>query len=172
MSHPTANAPDPGLPRHFRNCLGAFATGVTVVATRAQDGRAVGLTVNSFNSLSLEPPLVLWSLRTSSTVAAVFREATNFSVSVLAVGQLGLARHFALSAPERFAGVAHHEGLGGCPLVDAAIAWFECSTVSVQELGDHLLFVGRVLRCARVPGMPLVFHQGDFGQTTALDADA
>ncbi len=169
MTHPTKNAPDPGLPLHFRSCLGAFATGVTVVAMRAPDGRAVGLTVNSFNSLSLDPPLVLWSLRSGSSVAAVFRETTNFSVSVLAAGQLGLARHFAFSAPDRFAGVAHHEGLGGCPLVDAAIAWFECETVSVQELGDHLLFVGRVLRCARVPGSPLVFHQGDFGQTTALD---
>ena len=172
MSHPTKNAPDPGLQRHFRSCLGAFATGVTIVATRAPDGSAAGLTVNSFNSLSLDPPLVLWSLRSASGNAALFREATNFSVSVLAVGQLALARHFALSAPDRFAGVAHHEGLGGCPLVDAAIAWFECETVSVQELGDHLLFVGRVLRCARVPGVPLVFHQGDFGQTSALDVDS
>jgi flavin reductase (DIM6/NTAB) family NADH-FMN oxidoreductase RutF len=172
VSHPTRNAPDPGLPLHFRSCLGAFATGVTIVATRAADGSVAGLTVNSFNSLSLDPPLVLWSLRSASGNAALFREATNFSVSVLAAGQLGLARHFALSAPERFAGVAHHEGLGGCPLVDAAIAWFECETVSVQELGDHLLFIGRVLRCARVPGVPLVFHHGDFGQTTALDADS
>jgi len=172
VTHPTENAPDPGLQLHFRSCLGAFATGVTIVATRAPEGDAVGLTVNSFNSLSLDPPLVLWSLRRVARNANLFRAAGHFSVSVLAVGQLALARHFAVSAPDRFAGVAHHEGLGGCPLVDAAIAWFECETVSVQELGDHLLFVGRVLRCARVPGLPLVFHQGDFGRTIALDPEA
>ena len=169
MTHPTENAPDPGVHLHFRSCLGVFATGVTIVATRAPDGSPVGLTVNSFNSLSLDPPLVLWSLRREARNLEAFVRATHFSVSVLAAGQLELARRFAVSAPDRFEGVTHHEGLGGCPLIDSAIAWFECETEARQEFGDHLLFVGRVRRCARVPGVPLLFSQGDFGQASALD---
>ncbi len=169
MTHPTDRAPDPRDPLHFRSCLSTFATGVTIVATRAPDGTPVGLTVNSFNSLSLDPPLVLWSLRSVARHLDAFLRASHFSVSVLAAGQLELARRFARSSSEPFAEVILHDGLGGAPLVDGAIAWFECETVTRQEFGDHLLFVGQVRRCARVPGMPLVFHQGDFGQAAALD---
>lgn len=158
--HPTAGAALPADAAHFRRCLGMFATGVTVVTTRSGDGGFVGLTANSFSSLSLSPPLVLWSLNRGSRSLADFRAASHFAVSVLSAGQADLARRFASPQINRFAGIAVHAGMGGAPLVDGAIAWFECETRSHHEYGDHRLFIGEVKRCAWVPGEPLVFAQG------------
>lgn len=158
--HPTAGAVLPADAAHFRRCLGMFATGVTIVTARAADGGFVGLTANSFNSLSLSPPLVLWSLNRGSRSLPDFRTASHFAVSVLGSGQADLARRFASPEINRFAGVAVHSGLGGAPLLDGAIAWFECETRSHHEHGDHRLFIGEVKRCAWVPGEALVFTQG------------
>jgi flavin reductase (DIM6/NTAB) family NADH-FMN oxidoreductase RutF len=161
--HPTEGSASSHDPRHLRDCLGMFATGVTIVTTQAADGGFIGLTANSFNSLSLDPPLVLWSLGVRAGSRDTFLSATHFAVNVLSTRQLPLAMRFARAGTNRFAGVSVHAGLGGAPLIDGALAWFECETRTHYRHGDHLLFIGEVKRCARAQGSGLVFQQGGFG---------
>jgi flavin reductase (DIM6/NTAB) family NADH-FMN oxidoreductase RutF len=139
-----------------------FATGVTIVTTRTADGGFAGLTVNSFNSVSLDPPLVLWSLGRRATSMGDFLAAPTFAVNVLAAEQLELALRFSRSGGNRFEGLSLHDGLGGAPLIAGAIAWFECETRTHYIHGDHVLFIGEVKRCARASGRPLVFEGGGF----------
>lgn len=160
--HSLPDSPVASDPRHFRNCLGSFATGVTVVTTRRDDGRYVGLTVSSFNALSLDPALVLWSLGLRSRSRPAFEAARNFSISVLAADQAELALRFSGSAADRFAGVKLVESQDGAPLIDGALAWFECASHAQHCHGDHILFIGEVLRCGHSQGAPLVFQQGRF----------
>jgi flavin reductase (DIM6/NTAB) family NADH-FMN oxidoreductase RutF len=166
--HPTAGAPPVTDTRHFRDCLGVFATGVTIVTTRAPDGGFIGLTANSFNALSLDPALVLWSLGRGSASLDAFISAEHFAVSVLATDQMDLARRFAKPFPDRFAGVGVHRGLGGAPLIEGALAWFECHTRVHYEQGDHVLFIGEVKHCARIHGSPLLFRQGEYASSLSL----
>lgn len=166
--HPTHRAIPPSDPAHMRQCLSRFATGVTIVATRGSDGRFVGLTANSFNSLSLDPPLILWSLAASASSLEVFKGQRFFSVSVLSVEQVDIARRFASRQPDRFHGVAIHEGLDGIPLIDGALAWFECERRTQVAHGDHWLFVGEVKRCAAAAGSPLIFRHGEFAFADSL----
>jgi flavin reductase (DIM6/NTAB) family NADH-FMN oxidoreductase RutF len=161
--HPTEGAPAAADARHVRDCLGMFATGVTIITTRAADGGFIGLTANSFNSLSLDPPLVLWSLGLKAGSLPVFMNASHFAVSVLGVEQRELAMRFSRPGTNRFAGVRVHAGHGGAPLIDGALAWFECETRTHYRHGDHILFIGEVLRCARAQGDALMFQQGHFG---------
>ena len=169
--HPTARAPSPAFARHLRDCLGMFATGVTIVTTGTADGGFAGLTVNSFNSVSLDPPLVLWSLGRRATSVGDFLAARTFAVNVLAAEQLELALRFSRSGGNRFEGLSLHEGLGGAPLIAGAIAWFECETRTHQIHGDHVLFIGEVKRCARASGRPLVFEGGGFAVAHPLPAE-
>lgn len=162
MAHPTRRSLPPTDSAHFRDCLSRFATGVTIVATRDGDGRHVGLTVNSFNSLSLDPPLILWSLGARASALEIFKGRRYFSVSVLAVDQVDTALRFASRVPDRFAGVGIHEGIEGIPLIDGALAWFECERLTQLRHGDHWLFIGEVKRCAMDEGSPLVFRHGEF----------
>ena len=140
-----------------------FATGVTVVTARDANGQLVGLTANSFNSVSLDPPLVLWSLSRRSAALAVFRAGTHYAINVLAADQLALAERFAARVPERWAGVAWRPGVAGAPLIEGAVAHFECFNRSRHDEGDHLLFIGQVEHCDHRPGAsPLLFHGGQF----------
>ncbi|MGE0800814.1 MAG: flavin reductase [Lautropia sp.] len=166
--HPIAYALSPSDPAHLRQCLGRFATGVTIIATRDADGRRIGLTANSFNALSLDPPLILWSLSARAASVAAFRAQRHFAISVLSVGQIALARRFASRVADRFAGVAVHDGVDGVPLIDGALAWFECERRSESLQGDHWLFIGEVRRCAAADGSPLVFRHGEFAAVGAL----
>ncbi len=170
--HPTHRAIAPSDPAHMRQCLSRFATGVTIIATRAPDGRFVGLTANSFNSLSLDPPLILWSLATKAQSLEVFKGQRFFSVSVLSVEQVDLARRFASRLPDRFDGVACHEGIDGIPLIDGALAWFECERRTQMLHGDHWLFIGEVKRCAAADGSPLIFRHGEFAIADSLQPQA
>lgn len=136
--------------RAFRDALGAFATGVTVVTAQGSDG-VVGITANSFSSLSLDPPLVLWSPARSSRRFALFTEAPAFSIHVLAAGQDGVARHFTRQ-PDLPEG-----GLG------PVVARFDCAHHALHNGGDHAIVVGRVLTVWHAGGAPLVFHAGRFG---------
>lgn len=150
-------------PAALRQVLGSYATGVAVVSTRAPDGRPVGLTINSFASLSLAPPLVLWSLVNHSPSLPVFAQAPHFAISVLAHDQQALARRFASAAvADKFDGVALHEAPEGVPVIADALATLVCACDSGTPAGDHLLFVGRVLRMHRGEGAPLVFQGGRF----------
>ena len=154
-----AAAPDS---RALRNALGQFATGITVVTTRAGNGSFVGLTVNSFSALSLEPPLILWSLRCSSPSLPVFEAADRFVVNVLAEAQVEVSRRFASPQADKFEGVPHAENAWGLPLLHGASAWFECRTVSRQIAGDHCLFIAEVERFTLSEAAPLLFHAGGY----------
>lgn len=154
--------------RALRNALGRFATGVTIITCVDAAGERVGLTANSFGALSLEPPLVLWSLRRASPNLAAFEAASHFAVNVLAESQVELSRRFAAPLPaeqpsERRFDEGHWSGgLGGAPVLAGCAAVFECERVAAHDGGDHRLFVGRVLRLADIAVAPLVFQGGHY----------
>jgi flavin reductase (DIM6/NTAB) family NADH-FMN oxidoreductase RutF len=148
--------------RHLRHALGRFATGVTVITTRTAEGRLEGLTANSFSAVSLDPPLVLWSLRRNASSLSSFANSGYFAVNVLAANQCDLSRHFATPSQDRFAGISHTVGLGGCPLLHETLASFECSTEHTVTGGDHIIFIGRVLRATYRDGEPLIFSAGKY----------
>lgn len=149
-------------PRHLRQALGRFATGVTVVTTRSPSGKLEGLTANSFSSVSLDPPLVLWSLQKRAPSLESFRSSGHFAVNVLGAHQHGHCQHFARPSVDKFRDVPHEIGFGGCPVLDDCIATFECATHSIVEGGDHLIFIGRVERAIYRDGDPLIFSAGSF----------
>lgn len=164
---------DPGPDaRALRSSLGAFPTGVCLVTTVGPDGKREGMTINSFSSVSLTPPLVLWSVREAARSADVFVTASHFTLSVLAVDQQELALHFARPAVDKFAGwEAHFEaGLGGCPRLSRALATFECRSYSCHSEGDHFILVGRVERLMHQDLPPLVFHRGRMGSMAEMAA--
>jgi flavin reductase (DIM6/NTAB) family NADH-FMN oxidoreductase RutF len=148
--------------RDYRRALGQFATGVTVVTARASDGRRVGVTVNSFSSVSLDPPLILWSLSRQAPSFADFTNATHFAVNVLESGQHHLSRQFSTPLPDKFAGVKCAEGAGGVPLLHGVIAQFVCRKVRQYDGGDHVVLVGEVEQYNYNEGEPLVFHSGRY----------
>lgn len=154
--------------RQFRDALAQFATGVTVICARTGDGRYVGFTANSFNSVSLDPPLVLWSLARRSASLAAFEAVDRYSVNVLSATQVDLARRFSRPHADRFASVEFRMGWADAPLIHGCVAWFECRHHSRQRTGDHVVFVGEVVTCERTTGRGLVFHHGHFGTTVAL----
>jgi flavin reductase (DIM6/NTAB) family NADH-FMN oxidoreductase RutF len=159
------NAVHTGISAHdFRAALGLFATGVTIVTTRAPDGAPVGLTVNSFNSVSRAPPLVLWSLGLQAGSRPVFEASPHYAIHVLAAPQRDLAQKFASRVAQRFDGVAWQPGLGGVPLIEGCAAVFECRSLRHHTEGDHLLLIGEVQRCSAAPAgtAPLIFHGGRF----------
>ena len=147
----------------FRAALGMFATGVTVVTARTAAGELVGLTANSFNSVSLDPPLVLWSLSQRSLSLDAFRTGSHYAINVLAADQHELALRFATPLTDRWDGVAWTPGVAGAPLITGAMAHFECFNKSRYEEGDHVIFVGQVEQVAHRPeATPLLFHGGRF----------
>jgi flavin reductase (DIM6/NTAB) family NADH-FMN oxidoreductase RutF len=152
--------------RDFRRALGQFATGVTVVTARTPDGRKVGVTVNSFASVSLDPPLVLWSLSRQAPSFAEFTHATHFAVNVLAGNQHHLSRQFSTPLPDKFSGVEFAEGLGGVPLLSGVNAHFICRNVRQYDGGDHVIFLGEVEDYKYADGEPLVFHSGRYRLAT------
>ena len=151
--------------RGFRAALGQFATGVTVVTTRSPNGERIGLTANSFNSASLDPPMVLWSLKNDSTNFDVFAEASHFAVNVLAADQVEVSQRFSRFVEDRFAGLECTDGIGGVPVIDGCAANFQCRNVHRYSGGDHAIFVGEVLDFDVHERTPLVFHRGDYTVT-------
>ena len=153
-------------PQALRAALGRFATGVTIVTCIDSQAQRVGLTANSFSALSLDPPLVLWSLRRASPSLAAFRDASHFAVNVLAADQHHLSRQFSTPAPDKFAGVPATEGPGGVPLLDGVIARFTCRHLRNHDGGDHVIFIGEVERFEEFEAEPLVFHSGFYRVAT------
>jgi len=149
-------------PDELRRALGRFATGVTIVTCRDAGGAPVGLTANSFNALSLDPPLVLWSLRESSSTIAAFTEASHFAVNVLAADQVELSRRFARPSSAKFDDGDWSDGQGGAPLLAGCVAVFECRRRSHHPAGDHVLFIGEVERLGGCAATPLVYHAGHY----------
>jgi 3-hydroxy-9,10-secoandrosta-1,3,5(10)-triene-9,17-dione monooxygenase reductase component len=155
----------------FRKALGAFATGVTIITTRAADGSPLGLTVNSFNSVSLNPPLVLWSMANTAMSLPTFRAAQNWAVHVLAADQDELSGRFARRGEDKFSGLDTEMGIGSVPLLRGCTARFQCRTAFQYEGGDHVIFVGEVLSFDRSETAPLVFHSGRYAHATPRDAN-
>lgn len=149
--------------RLFRNALGAFATGVTVVTARATDGSDVGVTANSFNSVSLDPPMILWSIGKTSTSLAAFMTAERFAVHVLAMEQESLSGRFAKTGSDKFAGLEIERGHDGVPLLRGCAARFQCRTAYRHEAGDHIIIVGEVDDFDHDGHAPLAFHSGRYG---------
>jgi flavin reductase (DIM6/NTAB) family NADH-FMN oxidoreductase RutF len=137
-------------------------TGITVITTRTPDGTLAGITVNSFNSVSLDPPLVLWSLGLNATAFDAFRHCERFLVNVLSAGQLDLAQRFATRGKDKFAATQWRPTEIGLPRLDGCVAWFECASRSQYEEGDHVILVGRVESFETAPGVPLIFHDGRY----------
>jgi flavin reductase (DIM6/NTAB) family NADH-FMN oxidoreductase RutF len=147
----------------FRQALGMFATGVTIVTARTAQGELIGLTANSFNSVSLSPPLVLWSLARTAGSMAALAAGSHYAINILAADQQDLARQFSARGADRYHDVAFDMGSQGAPLLHGAVASFECFNRSRYEEGDHVIFVGEVEHCSHRPGAsPLLFHGGQF----------
>lgn len=156
------NQIDVGNPREIRNLLGQFATGVTVITTRGQDGRKVGMTANSFSSLSLDPPLILWSLAKTAPSLNDFCAAEYFAIHMLAQEHHHISGHFARGAEDKFAGIAYQQCPAGIPLLDDALATLLCRNVQQYEGGDHLIFIGQIEHYQQRNGEPLLFHAGQY----------
>lgn len=148
--------------RDLRTALGVFATGVAVVTARDAVGSLAGLTVNSFSSVSLDPPLVLFSQSLRSPSLALFRRASHFVINILAADQQVLSRHFARPSADKFAGVAYSASTCGAPIIDGAVAHFQCRREHEYDGGDHAIFIGRVERYACCDRPPLIFLRGDY----------
>jgi flavin reductase (DIM6/NTAB) family NADH-FMN oxidoreductase RutF len=146
----------------LRAAFGHFATGVTIITMLDSAGRRVGMTANSFSSLSLDPPLVLWSLARTSVNHPAFCATSHFAVHVLDSHQTDLARHFATKDIDRFGELATEVGLHGLPLLSEYHARFQCESAGCHGGGDHTIIVGRVLRFDERPGDPLLFYRGKF----------
>ncbi len=156
--------------RNFRDALGAFATGVTIVTATTPQGERLGVTANSFNSVSLDPPLVLVSLARNLRSFQAFEQATHFAVNLLTRRQQDLCMRFARPGEEKWAGLAAEQGVTGAPLIPGRLAHFECSTWARYDGGDHLILVGEVQGYAGpVEEEPLIYFRGSFpglqGQT-------
>ncbi|TDE35446.1 flavin oxidoreductase [Antarcticimicrobium sediminis] len=171
-------------PKAFRRALGNFATGVTIITACAPDGTKVGVTASSFNSLSMDPPLILWSSMKTARSCAVFEAATHFAVNILASDQMEMSNHFARQQEDKFAGVAHEDGLGGAPIFPNCAGRFQCEAYDRLDGGDHWIFVGRVIAFDDFGRSPLCFHRGSYamvfnhpdtypkaGQDISQDAD-
>lgn len=163
--------------RHLRDALGNFATGVTVVTTLDAQGASVGLTISSFSPVSLNPPLILWSLVNTASSREAFLQHPRFAINVLAADQHALALQFASRSPDRFNGVAVELSASGLPLLTGALAWFECKRFAEHLAGDHTIFIGEVEQVgyrgaspaelaqtakpdAKDAPAPLIFHRG------------
>ena len=147
----------------FRAALARFATGVTIVTARAPNGSLVGLTANSFNSVSLNPPLVLWSLALSAGSLSAFSSGSHYAIHILTAAQRDLAMRFATPGVDRFSGTTWREGAGGAPILEGVAAVFECFNRSQYAEGDHVIFVGEVEHCEHSAGAePLIYHGGRY----------
>jgi flavin reductase (DIM6/NTAB) family NADH-FMN oxidoreductase RutF len=156
-------------PRDFRSALGTYATGVTIITAVGMDGKPYGLTCNSFASVSLNPPLVLWSLGMFSQGLTVFQNASHFAVNVLGASQQALAAQFAKASADKFAGVEWTPGLGSAPLLAGSVAHFQCRAANRYYGGDHVIFLGAVEAYTYNRREPLLFAHGGYGKFLGAD---
>lgn len=150
--------------RQLRFALGEFATGVCIITARSHGGERVGVTMNSFNSVSIDPPLVLFSVDRRAHSLPVFEDARGIAINVLARSQALLSNRFARTRADKWDGISFADGFGGAPLIDGALAYFECRPYAAHDGGDHRIFVVEVLRhtVGREGDMPLLFFRGHY----------
>ncbi len=149
--------------RELRNALGRWATGVTIVTAPDGDG-FVGMTVNSFTSVSLDPPLVLWCIGLDAWSLDAFAGAEHFAVNVLAADQIELSNRFARRGEDKFAGIAIDVGVGGTALLPGCVARIQCRMVARHDAGDHAILVGEIVAIEHDDREPLLFHAGRYGR--------
>ena len=154
--------------KSFRSALGRFATGVAIITARGVDGRPVGVTANSFNSVSLDPPLVLWSLARTSSSLKAYEGAEEFAVHILGINQEHLSNRFATKGIDKFEGM--DVGHAGVPLLDSCAARFRCRKVQRHDVGDHVLYIGEVIDFETCDGAPLLYVQGRYGEARRREA--
>lgn len=151
--------------RTFRETLGLFVTGVTIITTRDEQGVPIGITANSFNSVSLDPPLILWSVGQTAMSLKAFSDADHFAVHILRDDQAELSQRFATSGSDKFRELNVDKGLGNTPLLPDCAACLECSLFAKYPAGDHVLFIAKVERLSSDPdSMPLVYHGGRYAE--------
>src|ERR1700744_5202468 len=184
MNHKPTHVPEPETanelasgssaldPRDFRNALGTFATGVTIITAVADDGKPYGLTCNSFASVSINPPLVLWSLGMYSQGLPIFQNASHFAVNVLGASQQALAATFAKPTIDRFDGVGWKPGLGNAPILAESVACFHCRAANRYYGGEPVIFLGAVEAYTYNRREPLLFARGGYGQFTSAPASS
>lgn len=151
---------DPLDPRALRAALGCFPTGVAIATTCGENGAPVGLTINSFNSVSMDPPLVLWSLARNAASFEAFCRHGAFAVNILGTSQEAVCNQFARPSEDKFAGINWRPGHRGVPVLNDVLVTLECDTYSTVKGGDHEIFIGRVQRIRHTEREPLVFHRG------------
>lgn len=147
----------------LRKAFGKFATGVAIATTSDRDGKPIGLTINSFSSVSLDPPLVLWSLVNKSPNLDIFRNSSHFAINILSVDQTDISNTFARPSDDRFANIDWFRGIGDLPVIRNTIATFECRRTMTIEAGDHVVFFGAVEECEQCDLEPLLFFSGKYG---------
>jgi flavin reductase (DIM6/NTAB) family NADH-FMN oxidoreductase RutF len=169
---PTASTDPPEIdPRALRRAFGAFATGVTITTARDAGGAPVGFTANSFASVSLDPPLLLVCLASTASSYPAFRSAEGFAVNILSAGQRAVSTAFATRGVDKFAGVAWSEHATGAPVLDGAVAWFDCRMHAIVPAGDHVILIGRIVDFAANDAAPLGYCRGAY-VTFGLDGEA
>jgi len=156
----------------YRQALGTFATGVTVVTAMSATGELAGLTANSFTSVSLDPPLILWCLGNTSDNLAVFQSAPYFAVNILATDQKEISNHFAKRQKDKFVSMHYRTGKGGAPLLDGCVTWLQCRMIARHEVGDHHVFIGEVEHLETTGRETLLYHQGSYAMSLPLPESA
>ena len=146
----------------FRRALGNFATGITVITATTPSGEKTGVTANSFNSVSLDPALILWSIDKRSGSCKIFEEATHFAVNILAADQIDVSNHFARPSDDKFADVEYTEGFGDAPVLPHTSACFQCESYETVDGGDHWILIGKVVAFEDAGRAPLLYHQGSY----------
>lgn len=154
-------------PIKFRRALGNFATGVTIITAQNAQGEKVGVTANSFNSVSLDPPLILWSIDKKSSSYDVFKASSHFAVNILSGSQIDLSNKFSRRNIDKFQGTNYRLGVGNVPVLENCSAVFECELFQIIEGGDHWIMVGKVVNFADEGRSPLVYHQGAYSAVTS-----
>ncbi|MBL4893307.1 MAG: flavin reductase family protein [Emcibacter sp.] len=154
----------------FRDTLGQFATGVTIITTLDKNGDPVGITASSFNSVSMDPPLVLWSLAKNAFSLSCFQNAEYFNIHILSADQEDISNHFARAGTDKFHDMDFRSGRGNTPVLNNYAALLECRTRHQYDGGDHIIFVGEVLSHHHNAKKPLVFHQGQYASTQPMTA--
>jgi flavin reductase (DIM6/NTAB) family NADH-FMN oxidoreductase RutF len=155
-------------PIQLRNAFGSFITGVTIITGRDSSDKPVGMTANSFSSVSLDPPLALWSIAKTATAFDAFNEASHFAIHVLHSGQEQLSRHFATKNIDKFAETPHEFGAGNVPVLTDYSARFECEIEHRYAGGDHIILVGRIVAFDNLNKDPLIFFKGQYKQLAAV----
>lgn len=149
-------------PAELRKALASYATGIAVVSTICEKGKPVGMTINSFASVSLAPPMILWSIDKDSVFFDVFNNASHFAIHVLRQDQQDLSNHFATPNEDNFAAIDHESGLADLPLLTSYVTCFQCRAEFRYEGGDHIIIVGHVMDVDHRPSDPLIFHGSQY----------